>query len=373
MRKELLKNLKLDDGHLTLEIFESEGEHIIRGVLSDENGKWYPVERGVPCFLDGGLRPDQSKFREEHELQPINAENADLTESEQLETNVTFSDKWGKFRDYGTLAEHQEFLFDWYVKKFGLSNIDELREFYSGKKRVLEVGPGSGFNAQFVSASTKGEVFTVDISEAAYTTYGNTHQFPNCHAIQADLMQTPFEDEYFDFIMADGVLHHTPNTQAAVNALYKKLAPGGQMFFYIYKQMGAMRRFADEYVRERFTKMTPDACYAACEGFTELGKALSAVNQSITLEKGIDVLGIPAGTHDVQRLMYYNFVKCFWNDAFDWETNNMVNFDWYHPHNAWQHTEGEVTDWLVALGASSYQFNDANPNGISVMVTKATT
>ena len=73
----------------------------------------------------------------------------------------------------------------------------------------------------------------------------------------------------------------------------------------------------------------------------------------------------------MQRLFYYNFVKCFWNEAFDFETNNMVNFDWYHPHDAWQHTEDEVRGWLDELGVREYQFNDANPNGISVLLTKA--
>ena len=90
----------------------------------------------------------------------------------------------------------------------------------------------------------------------------------------------------------------------------------------------------------------------------------------VTLEKPIPVLGIPAGTHNVQRLLYYNFLKCFWNEAFDYETNNMVNFDWYHPHNAWQHTDQEVEGWLKDLGVKTYTFNDANPNGISVLLTK---
>jgi hypothetical protein len=98
---------------------------------------------------------------------------------------------------------------------------------------------------------------------------------------------------------------------------------------------------------------------------------LSRLQATITLSKPIPVLGIPAGTHDVQRLIYHTFLKCFWNEAFDFETNNMVNFDWYHPHDAWQHTDEEVQGWLDELGVQQYQFNDANPNGISVLLTKA--
>jgi hypothetical protein len=48
----------------------------------------------------------------------------------------------------------------------------------------------------------------------------------------------------------------------------------------------------------------------------------------------------------------------------------MVNFDWYHPHNAWQHTEEEVRSWLDEMGVRQFQFNAANPNGISVLLTR---
>jgi SAM-dependent methyltransferase len=183
-------------------------------------------------------------------------------------------------------------------------------------------------------------------------------------------MALPFPDNHFDFAIADGVLHHTPDTRAAVTAMYAKVKPGGQFFFYVYKKMGPARQFCDAHIREHFTKLDPEACYAACEPITELGRELSKLNAKITLTKPIPVLGIPAGEHDVQRLLYYNFVKCFWNDAFDYETNNMVNFDWYHPHNAWQHTEDEVRGWLQNLGVTEFAFHPANPNGISVLLRK---
>jgi hypothetical protein len=165
-------------------------------------------------------------------------------------------------------------------------------------------------------------------------------------------------------------LHHTPDSRAALTALYAKVTPGGQFFFYLYKKMGAARQFCDAHIREQFTRLSPEDCYAACEPITELGRELSKLKAKITLTKPIPGLGIPAGEHDVQRLLYYNFVKCFWNDAFDYETNNMVNFDWYHPHNAWQHTEEEVTGWLRDLGVTEFAFHPANPNGLSVLLRK---
>lgn len=289
---------------------------------------------------------------------------------QQKLTNKTFSDKWSRFKYYGLEPGHDKFLFEWYCKKLNVLNIDALKQFYREKKSVLEVGSGSGFNTQFIAQNTPGDVVALDISDAAFTTFQNTRRLSNCHVIQADLMDAPLRDESFHFIIADGVLHHTPDTKKAMYALYSKVKPGGQFFFYLYRKMGAAKQFCDQFIRSDFTKLTPDECYTACKGLTELGRELSRLNVKITLERGVPILGIPPGEHDVQRLLYYNFVKCFWNDAFDFETNNMVNFDWYHPHHAWQHTEEEVRNWLNELGVKRFQFNDANPNGISVLLTR---
>ncbi|MBP2434215.1 class I SAM-dependent methyltransferase [Bradyrhizobium elkanii] len=372
MRYEALALLRpegMQAEELELRSYTSENDHVLEGALIGKDGRWFPILNGVPSFLTGILQQDLSEFAKRHDL-PLQEAIAGPAAVDQAKTNETFSDKWRRFKNYGFEESHKEFLFDWYCKKLNFPTVEELRGFYSSRRRILECGPGSGFNTRFMSESTDGKVFALDISDAAFTTFANTNDLRNCTVVQADLMAAPFADESFDFIIADGVLHHTPNTQSAVEALYRKLAPGGQFFFYVYRKMGAARQFCDAHIREQFTKLSVEDCYTACQGLTDLGRALSDLGAKITLDKPIPALGIPAGTHDVQRLFYYNFVKCFWNDAFDYETNNMVNFDWYHPHHAWQHSDEEVAGWLKELGVESYSFNDANPNGISVLLTK---
>lgn len=374
MRKNVIYNTYVqssDEKGMKLIPYKEEGAHIIEGALQEQNGFWYPIIRGVPCFLRGLLRPDFESFRKKHSLPRIqNKRKRDNTNIQQLLTNKTFSDKWRRFRNYGLELKHKKFLLNWYCKKLNLASLDELKEFYRNKKLILEAGPGSGFNSIFMAENSNAQVFAADISDAAFTVFENTKDLSNCHVIQADLMDLPFGDQVFDFIIADGVLHHTPNTKKAFRALYEKLKPSGQFFFYVYKKMGASREFCDQYIRKIFSKLNPATCYEACEGLTELGRELSRLNVKIELKKPIPILGIPAGIHNVQRLVYYNFVKCFWNDAFDFETNNMVNFDWYHPHNAWQHTQEEVEGWLKESNVKEYSFNDSNPNGISVLLRK---
>lgn len=355
---------------LQLTAYEADGSQVVEGVLTAADDVWYPIVNGVPCFLRGALRPDFSDFAQRHALPRVAEDAGRAAASSQAKTSETFSDKWRRFKMYGLEPQHQDFLFGWYCKKFGLQSRAELEAFYRDRKNVLEVGPGSGFNTRFIAEHCKGRVFALDVSDAAHTTFENTKHLSNCAVVQADLMDAPFADGFFDLIVADGVLHHTPNTRSAVAALLSKLKPGGQFYFYLYRKMGAARQFVDGHIREQFGRLSAEECYAACEGLTELGRELSRLNAAVTLEHGIPALGIPPGTHDVQRLFYYNFVKCFWNEAFDFQTNNMVNFDWYHPHDAWQHTQDEVEGWLHEFGVDEYKFHDSNPNGISVLLTK---
>lgn len=340
------------DGYILDDISEMDSHEIIDGKLISNTMRPIIIKRGIPIWNSDC--ESNGNFRDE----------------EQIKTNTTFSDKWRKLTNYGFAEEQKNLLLNWYCKKMGMNSIEDLKFFYSKKERILEVGTGSGFNCKFMGENTNGYVVGVDISDGIFTTYENTKELSNVYHLQADLMKLPFKKDTFDFIIADGVLHHTPNTKEAVFKLYDMLSKNGQFFFYIYKKMSPVKQFVDQYIREEFSSLTPEECFEACKPLTELGHELSKLDAKVTLEKPIPILGIPAGTHNVQRLLYYNFVKCFWSDVYDYETNNMINFDWYHPHNAWQHTVEEVQEWMRELKVSQYDIFDANPNGISVLLTK---
>jgi SAM-dependent methyltransferase/uncharacterized protein YbaR (Trm112 family) len=360
--------LRVDGDRLELTVISDDGGRIVEGYLRGAR-EWFPIESGIPCMLRGSFRPDQGAFAARHGL-PRQQPGADT--SGQAETIDTFSFKWANFRTYGETTGERAFLHDWYCGKFGLKACggEALAAFYASFERILEVGPGSGFNTRFIAEHSRAEVVALDISAAARTTFEKVAALANADVVQADLNDAPFPDGAFDFVMADGVLHHTPDTKAGVRNLLRLVRPGGKFFFYVYRRMGAARAFCDAHIREAFGLLTPEECFEACKPLTELGRELSRLNAKITLTHPIPVLGIPAGEHDVQRLLYYNFVKCFWNDAFGFESSNLVNFDWYHPKHAWQHTEEEVAGWLAEFGITDYAFHPANPNGISCLLTR---
>ena len=102
-----------------------------------------------------------------------------------------------------------------------------------------------------------------------------------------------------------------------------------------------IREFTDDYVRERIKDDSFDEALEVCDGITKLGRALAELRATVEIEEDIPILGITKGTYDVQRFLHWNVMKCFWNDDFDFFTNNIVNVDWYHPVYCFRYTPEE--------------------------------
>jgi hypothetical protein len=71
----------------------------------------------------------------------------------------------------------------------------------------------------------------------------------------------------------------------------------------------------------------------------------------------IPLLGIKGGVIDIQRFIYWNFLKCFWNADLGWDTSLVTNFDWYSPSNARRFTDAEVRAIAAAHGMEPIFFH----------------
>jgi hypothetical protein len=129
--------------------------------------------------------------------------------------------------------------------------------------------------------------------------------------------------------------------------LAAKLKPGGQICVYVYRKKAVLREFTDDYLREKIAPLGIDEAQAVCEPITKLGHALAKLDAKIEIESDIPELGIRAGTYDLQRFIHYNVMKCFWNDEFDFFTNNIVNVDWYHPVHCYRYEPEEFKAWFA--------------------------
>jgi SAM-dependent methyltransferase len=303
-----------------------------------------------------------------HEF-PITGGLADLVpdHSGQAETADSFGAKWEIYRDEDRAAsdalQHR-----WYDERYGWGEEAGLAAFLAGKRTILDAGCGLGRDVARYARLSEAEVVGFDLCSAparAVAVYGG----PRRHFLLGDIMAPPFRPGSFDFVVADQVIHHTPDTPRAFATLAELVAPGGQIAVYVYRRKAFMRELADTHLREITTQMSVPEAVELSEQLTELGRELSRLNATITLERGVPLLGIEPGEHDVQRLIYWHFLKCYFNEELGHEQSVLTNLDWYHPPYASRHTVAEVRGWCEAAGLEVVHLDEAL-SGISVRAAR---
>jgi len=135
-----------------------------------------------------------------------------------------FGEEWNRFTQQA-LSDHERA--EVFAKYFSLIN-------WTKKPiRALDMGCGSG-RWDVLVAPVVGELVAADASPLALEVARQNVHAPNVTFIECTTESLPFPDEYFDLIFSLGVLHHLPNTQAAIHSLARKLARGGVLLLYLY-------------------------------------------------------------------------------------------------------------------------------------------
>ena len=70
----------------------------------------------------------------------------------------------------------------------------------------------------------------------------------------------------------------------------------------------------------------------------------------MVVPRDIDLLEIPAGPIDVQRLFYWHVFKAYYDPRLTFDELNHTNYDWYAPQNAQRQTPEQVREWCAAAG-----------------------
>lgn len=305
-------------------------------------GHTYPIVSGIPRFV--GAVDDQ-----------------------QRQTGRSFGYKWTRQPDWGRRDSGEHVVWELWRSLYGFDSPEVLKNLMLGKV-VLDAGCGSG-TALRQFAAWPAAVAAADISEAVDACQAQLAGAGNITFVQADLNALPFPEQSFDVVWSSGVLHHTPDTFAALRSVTRHAKIGGRVVFYVYVKKSPIREFVDDHLRREISDLPPEEAWRRMEALTKLGRSLSAIDHELVIEDALPELGFAAGTYSVQRFVYYNLFKCFWNDALNFEENVNVNFDWYHPKYAHRQSPDEVRGWLQALHLEPEFFN-VGESGITVIARR---
>jgi SAM-dependent methyltransferase len=166
-----------------------------------------------------------------------------LTPAEKL-TAIVYGD---------TFALYDESEFDAFVQPFyerlhanGISP-----EIFRGA-RCLDAGCGGGRGSVLMAECGAREVVGVDLSERNVETSRRRAEqrgLEQCTFLQGSLVDIPFDDESFDVVWCNGVLHHAEDPDRGLVEITRVLRPGGRLWLYLYGS-GGIYWFMVDWVRE---------------------------------------------------------------------------------------------------------------------------
>ena len=276
----------------------------------------------------------------------------------QQHTNDAFSEKWQKYEQSDEKERLYQYQRDWYLQLYGFGTEATLADFLASKRVIFDAGCGLGYKAAwFARLAPHALVIGMDFSDAARQAAAAYRELDNLFFIQGDIAQTGLAAGSVDYTSCDQVIMHTEDPAATFAELARITArEGGEFACYFYAKKALPRELLDDHFRTACTTMDRAELWAMSEQLTELGRRLSALDVSFDCPD-IPALGIKGGRVDVQRFLYWNFLKCFWNEQLGRETSVVTNFDWYSPSNAQRFSEAEVRAIVDANGMAERFFH----------------
>jgi len=134
----------------------------------------------------------------------------------------------------------------------------KLPEDFFMNKLCADLGRGSAANgaynllqlgAKFVYAMDLNDKF-FDLAESALSA---VDEFKNRYRLDVGSLEClPYEDEYFDFVLCQGVIHHVDDDKKAVKEIARVLKPGGTGHFMVHGKGGLVTRFVMEVFRDEY-------------------------------------------------------------------------------------------------------------------------
>lgn len=139
-----------------------------------------------------------------------------------------FGDEWAQFTQAELSGQERDRIFAGYFSVFPWDRLPP------GGGIGADIGCGSGRWAAVV-APRVGHLHVVDASDRALQVARTNLAFlGNVSFHHASVDALPFPDRSLDFAYSLGVLHHVPDTKAAIEAVVRTLKPGAPLLIYLY-------------------------------------------------------------------------------------------------------------------------------------------
>lgn len=298
--------------------------------------------------------------------------NNNSISDKQKQTKETFGFKWNAIETYQSDAVKNKTR-NWLQERYTPPKNSILTDFLNESKRViLDAGCGAGFSAELLFGEKLNDhkYIGVDISDAISHAKKRIEKIcGDSEFIKADISKISIPENSLDLIFSEGVLHHTDNPEKTFNHLVTKLKINGLFLFYVYKKKAPIREFTDDFIRNKLKHYSNEEAWEKLIPLTKLGKVIGDLNIDIEIDEDIELLEIPKGKHNIQRLFYWYICKMYFRDEYSIQEMNHINFDWFRPLNCFRYTFEEIEHWCKNNNMF-IEHSNVQDSGITIIARK---
>ncbi|CAN5569017.1 hypothetical protein BH11BAC1_BH11BAC1_06710 [soil metagenome] len=326
-----------DKGALTYFDIESAENNLIQGVFINEStGRSYPLMNGVPVFLNDAF-PAEWINKHDSKLAVLKGRfPGAIIQSTNADLQWSFSSEWEAHQEkemettwgFTVRSRFEQFLLE-----------VETTEGEVKAKSILDAGCGNGMLTEYFSVNGMLS-FGIDFSNSVFHAEAKRKSENVCF-LRGDLQQPPFDENTFDFIVSNGVIHHTKNTAHTFHQLARTVKKEGKFFIWLYERKGSvlwgMKRRIFDWLRILISRMPP------------------------SLQKFI--VGI------FTRTIFYAYKLL--GKKLDYQTLHVDMFDSLTPRWRHYHTPEEVSRWYFESGFGAVRLTHwDNRYGFGVYASK---
>lgn len=292
---------------------------VAHGTLRCDRGHEFPVVEGIPRFTGGAL----------------------TASADAASIQASFGSEWTQLqydtdRIWGQSLELR--------REIALRELDCEPADLEGKL-VLDAGCGAGL-LSYLLWQMGARVFATDITTSvnAAQRYLRSRGADGVDFIQADLSNPPFRAGSFDIVFSGGVLHHNADTRAALDAIAPLVAPGGQIYAWLYGRTPGLAHRMRTVVRKVVVPLPP----AAQRSLMRVWTAQSIARQELRRRTG----------------------RARPDDGVTYREKLVTLLDHYTPRYRWEHTPEELSSWYRDLGLIDIKTTEHTPVGFGVLARK---
>ncbi len=254
-----------------------------------------------------------------------------------------FGDEWTRFDQTGMSSEDMNQAFKGYFSIFPW-------EMLSKDAIGFDLGCGSGRWAKMVALRV-GSLHCIDPSVAIEIARKNLGLYSNCIFHQADVDNIPLPDQSMDFGYSLGVLHHIPDTNAALTACVAKLKPNAPFLLYLYYAFDNRPVWfraiwkASDWIRKVVSNMPYGLRYATSQIIAGLIYWPLARTAKIAETLGVDISNFPLSSY-----RNYGFYVM--------RTDALDRFGTHLEH---RFTKEEIKTMMKSAGLENVTFSEKSP------------